>query len=710
MGYFIDNLNQDSFSMNLGSNVGFTGYYDYQSHIVSNRAEWIFANCRNYNAPFAVPDCVMSSMDMFYECQNLNAPISIDPHHQNLRALNYMFSNCINFNQDINIPESAIAYGYILNGCSNYTANVNVYATTGTGEPNNYSYAFSYMSGFNGDIRFMDGTHPQNMASAFYGCNNLNRNIQIPDTVNCMYSCFYGCSNFNQAIHMPDNINAADCFCYCGNLNVTVPIPRNSEITYMFANCINLNKPFFVPVCRGSSSFDHIWNSNGLFSSCPSFNSDVVFESGWLGIGSVLGNCRNFNYPISFPEGVENLWATFEDCINLNCVIGLPSTVEVMQSTFSSCYNFNTLLTLPSSLKRMEGTFSYCSRFNQNLQIPVGVEQMYSAFSHCSSLDQNIYIPDTVTYATSCFYDCDNLNQNIHLSANLIDSSYMFSYCDAFNQNIGLPSTLERCVNMFQNCHSLNQNIQIPESVIEVNGMFENCGNLNQHITLPLTNLRNARNVFLNSCNLHIPEVVFGPNCNRIFRACQNTKIRNITIQADVLDFYDLVNGGLFKPIPRRDPLLYSPDVTGLTPAQCDEYGRVVSYGDTLFHINMLNNATVWYNFTQTYYPYRTYNYEYNVEICFHTIEGAGGPSPSNAAWLFGASDGYVSGNFRGIWGPCNYQDYVQNFNSNGTPYFSWAGTYTGTNNCIVYLYWDWANLAPGSEVPPKYTCLLNFI
>lgn len=700
MGYFIDNLNQDSFSINLGSNVGFTDYYNYQSHIVSNRAEWLFANCRNYNAPFTVPDCVMSSMDMFYECQNLNSPISIDPHHPNLRALNYMFSNCINFNQDINIPENAIVYGSILNGCSNYTANVNVYATTGTGEPNNYTYAFAYMSGFNGNIRFMDGTHPQNMSSAFYGCNNLNRNIQIPDTVNCMYSCFYGCSNFNRAIVMPDNINASSCFSYCTNLNVTVPIPRNSEITYMFSNCVHLNKPFFVPVCRGSSSSDHIWNSNGLFSSCPSFNSDVVFESGWLGIGSVLGNCRNFNYPISFPEGVENLWATFEDCVNLNCVIGLPSTVEVMQSTFSSCYNFNTLLTLPSSLRRMEGTFSYCSRLNQNLQIPSRVEQMSSAFSHCSSLDQNIYIPDTVTYATSCFYECGNLNQNIHLSANLIDGSYMFSDCDSLDQNISLPSTLRQAINMFQYCYNLNQNIYLPESIVEINGMFENCGNLNQNIVLPTTNLENAVNVFMNAYNLHIPEVVFGPHCNRVSRACQFTKIRNVTIQADVLDFYDLVSG-MFQPIPRYNVSL-RPDVSGLTPATCDEYGRITSYGDTLLHINIPGDATVWYNF----YRGRQYSYEYNSNICFNPSQ----TGYTNVAWLFGATDGYVSGSWRSIWGPANYGDYTQNFQSNGTPFFSYASEYAGSDNCWAYLYWDWANLAPGSEVPPKYTCLFNFI
>ena len=197
-----------------------------------------------------------------------------------------------------------------------------------------------------------------NMSSAFFGCTQLNQNIQIPDGVTSMVNTFGNCYNLNQNIQIPDSVVG---------------------MTETFYGCMNLNQNIKIP--------------NGVT------NMFNTFES-----------CHSLNQNISIPNGVTNMYNAFQGCSALNYNIQIPSGVTNMVGTFAFCYNLNQNISIPNGVTDMSNTFRLCHNLNQNILIPRGVTKMYFTFGGCSNLNQSILIPNSVTNMVNAFYDCTKLN------------------------------------------------------------------------------------------------------------------------------------------------------------------------------------------------------------------------------------------------------------------------------------------------------------
>lgn len=674
MGYFFENFNQNNFSVDFGQDVSFTDYYNYQNNNISHDMSYLFWGCSNYNSSLRIPDSVVDASSMFYNCGNLNQPIYIDPHHQNLRSMYGMFSYCNNFNQDINIPENVNSFRSMFYYCGNYCSNVYVYAKTSSGEPNNYSSAFRDSYGFNGNVHFVNCT-PYNMSYTFYQCYDLNQNIQIPSTAYNMYSCFECCYNLNQPIKVPDNSMAYGCFKYCYNLNQSVPIPRNANIAQMFMYCNNLNEALYIPVCKGSNEYDQRWNSYGLLENCTNFNASVIFEHGWLGIYNIFQNCSSFNYPITITDSVTDMHATFSNCRNLNTSITFSNNLINMYYVFESCHNYNIAPTLPSGLKNMYGAFSGCTNFNVAVQIPDGVEVMSSTFSSCENFNVSLTLPSSLQEMTSCFRYCYNFDQPIILPSGLNWFDSTFADCYKFNQPITIPSGVTRMASTFDGCSNFNQPVTLPSSLIEANWCFNGCVNMTHPITIP-------------------------SHCTNFANICVFSGITNISIQSTEFNYRTGTGGYGIQGIS-----VVSVRGGNLPNHQSGsyEYHQLInlsgkSVGDTVMRININRDALLYYEaWNSTSQNYTRYNH--SVQEIYFDQEGY-------LYRLFGISDGYVGSSYRTYYQPDNYADYTANFHDNMPSIWIDSGSYA--DGYIKFNYCDWRNTTGG--VTPNYAIYFSLI
>lgn len=232
----------------------------------------------------------------------------------------------------------------------------------------------------------------ESMSSAFFGCANLNYNIQIPDGVTSMVNTFGNCYNFNQNIQIPNSV---------------------VSMTETFYGCMNLNQNIKIP--------------NGVT------NMFNTFES-----------CHKLNQNILVPNGVTNMYNAFQGCSALNYNIQIPSGVTNMVGTFAFCYAFNQNVQIPSSVTDMSSTFHLCHNLNQNILIPNSVTKMNNTFGNCSNLNQNILIPNSVTNMLNVFGLCYNFNQpDVYIySQNIINMSQAFGGCHI--NNVHIPTSVPK--------------------------------------------------------------------------------------------------------------------------------------------------------------------------------------------------------------------------------------------------------------------------
>ena len=230
-----------------------------------------------------------------------------------------------------------------------------------------------------------------NMSSAFFGCTQLNQNIQIPDGVTSMVNTFGNCYNLNQNIQIPDSVVG---------------------MTETFFGCMNLNQNIKIP--------------NGVT------NMFNTFES-----------CHRLNQNIKIPNGVTNMYNAFQGCSVLNYNIQIPSGVTNMVGTFAYCYNLNQNISIPNGVTDMSNTFRLCHNLNQNILIPRGVTKMYFTFGSCTNFNQSILIPNSVTNMVNAFYDCPKLNlSDIYIySQNLATLSQAFS---GHINNVHIPTSVPK--------------------------------------------------------------------------------------------------------------------------------------------------------------------------------------------------------------------------------------------------------------------------
>ena len=200
-----------------------------------------------------------------------------------------------------------------------------------------------------------------NMANAFYNCQNLTFVNNINPNVINMVSTFNKCNSLNQNIQIPNGvINMSRTFTYCYNLNQNIQIPNSvTDMSY------------------------------------------------------TLYNCQNFNQNIQIPNSVTNMVSTFFNCINLNQPIQIPNSVTNMHETFSGCSNLNQNMQIPNSVTNMYQTFENCISLNQNIQIPNSVTNMYYTFYKCQNLQATITISSANIVNTYNCFNGSGLTKNV---------------------------------------------------------------------------------------------------------------------------------------------------------------------------------------------------------------------------------------------------------------------------------------------------------
>ena len=240
----------------------------------------------------------------------------------------------------------------------------------------------------------------EDMSRAFFGCQNLNQNILIPNSVTNMSGTFSDCYILNQNIQIPNGVtNVNNTFFGCQNLNQNILMPNSVvDMVSTFSDCHLLNQNIQIP--------NSVTNMSSTFMSCRSLNQNIQIPNGVTSVNITFFGCTNLNQNIQIPNSVVDMVSTFSDCQNLNQNILIPNSVVDMVSTFDCCTNLNQNILIPNSVTNMSGTFTGCRNLNQNIYIySQNLSSLSQAFE--GSKVANVHIPTSVPKSTSNFiYNC----------------------------------------------------------------------------------------------------------------------------------------------------------------------------------------------------------------------------------------------------------------------------------------------------------------
>lgn len=230
---------------------------------------YFFWSCRNYNQPTYIPYCRYDELnnyrlgrdyrrhhtyDIFYQCENFNAPVTFDGAIEGLAS--EMFSGSA-FNQPITLPSSLKYDGGIFSG-----------ATV-----------------FNSTVEYPDCTEV--MEGSFKGCYNFNKPISLPSSLLYAESTFANCYKFNQHVSIPGGCKIArGMFANCRSLSHMPSIPLSvNDIGSIFGCCSSLYTPMFnigtqIHECGGALWKSQIVNFNLQMSWCQFAGFDRMVNVG----------------------------------------------------------------------------------------------------------------------------------------------------------------------------------------------------------------------------------------------------------------------------------------------------------------------------------------------------------------------------------------------------------------------------------------------
>lgn len=229
------------------------------------------------------------------------------------------------------------------------------------------------------------------MYNTFYGCTNLKKAPEIPNTVKCMWSTYQSCSNLTEGKVGNGVTNLWNCFMDCANLVTSPHLPNSVEnMMQTFYNCTKLETILNIP--KG------VINMNGTFSYCSNLERIPSLPEGVIDLVGTFSYCNSLKKIPNIPDTVKNMYGTFQHCSNLIVVPQIGKSVENMDSTFYLCTSLQKAPEIPEKVKIMRSTFSGCTNLTTPpSKIPSSVINMISAFSNCSKLEGNIEINANLT-------------------------------------------------------------------------------------------------------------------------------------------------------------------------------------------------------------------------------------------------------------------------------------------------------------------------
>ncbi len=380
------------------------------------------------------------------------------------------------------------------------------------------------------DVKQWGSVNWASMASAFYGCNNLNiKATDIPNLtgVTDMSSMFLGCTSLNgpaninswntstvanmsglfwNAYSFNQNINSWNTasvtnmsymFYYAKDFNQNIASWNTSAVTNM-SNMFYYAQAFNQNINSWTTSA--VTNMSFIFYHAQAFNQNI---NSW-NTSAVTNMSYMFYYAQAFNQNI-NSWNTsavtnmyfmfsYAQAFNQDISSWNTSKVTTMIDMFSNASSFNQNIGNwnTSTVTNMSGMFNRASSFNQNISNwnTSTVTDMSNMFSNASAFNQNIssWITNAVTNLYGMFFYASSFNQDISSwnTSAVIFMTNMFAYASSFNQNIGSWNTanVTDMSSMFLGASSFNQNIGPwnTNNVTNMSGMFWEASNFNQNI------------------------------------------------------------------------------------------------------------------------------------------------------------------------------------------------------------------------------------
>jgi hypothetical protein len=283
------------------------------------------------------------------------------------------------------------------------------------------------------------------MPQMFYGCNNFNQPVTIPNGVTNIFRMFCNSYNFGSNVYVyPANLtrqSVANMFQGC----------NNQSQKHIFTNDTNVfNGTIYSQSITGTAV---TWTQDGDNYYNTAYN---IYIHNVANPYTVLNNARytfgsDFPLPdspaIVFGSGVRDLSFAFNSVLldSNNTLILFEEGVETLESCFFGRSYFNQPLTIPSSATNCRGIIEACPNFNSDIVFRNGVELVTYAIANCQSFEANIWLPESVTNMKGLFIDTPYANGIVHISHNIAlgdTSNYIYSALTVISGEDGTESGL----------------------------------------------------------------------------------------------------------------------------------------------------------------------------------------------------------------------------------------------------------------------------
>ena len=342
-------------------------------------------------------------------------------------------------------------------------------------------YAFSYCSGFTGDLIIPNSVTTIG-SNAFAYCSGFSGDLVIPNSVTTMYNgAFHSCSALSEV-----HYNATHCvvvnsyynygaFQGCsGNLVIGDGVEQIPD--YLFYNA------GFIGSLTIPNSVTTIGNE--AFLSCSGFTGNLTIGNLVTSIGNgAFSYCYNFTGNLDIPNSVNSIGNyAFSGCSGFTGNLTIPNSVtSIGDAAFSGCSGFTGNLIIPNSVTSLGGSaFSYCSGFTGDLVIPSSLtEIMDGVFSGCNGFDGELIIPSTVTsIGQYAFSECSGFSGELVIPNNLTEiEEGAFSYCSGLTGELSFPASITSIGGFaFAGCTGFTGSLVISNSITSLGvNTFQNC-------------------------------------------------------------------------------------------------------------------------------------------------------------------------------------------------------------------------------------------
>lgn len=385
------------------ANISVSNCPNFSQNIIQTEGNIQINNCANFDAELAA----VNGTVYIGNCPNFNKPLSFCNKQYDFKyhSGSGVITNCPNFNSSVNIHANNAQCGTMYNLIKSNLPKGDVFVNGG-----NLSYMFQQDYGFNANVSFGSGAF-NDFSYMFYGANNFDKPITIPNSVTNCVGMFSGASKFDRAIDIPDSVtNCSYMFQGASGMNHGVTIGSGVNNCYgMFGGCTALDKVINIP--------DNVHDVRSMFVGCVSLNQPFIIGNSIVDFRDMFANCSSFNSPVIFERIISELFSfqnMFFNCALFNQAITIPDN-SYATLMLANCQNFNNSVTIGENCI-CDAMFRNCKKMNVPVYIPASTKHVTYMFADCNSMDSTISFPRSLLESTY-----NNRVQELHWSSNALN-------------------------------------------------------------------------------------------------------------------------------------------------------------------------------------------------------------------------------------------------------------------------------------------------